>query len=207
MTFNRTMAALAFVLAAGALIVRSPEGSRENDAAALAAQIEAEQDHIEPIELAKLIKEGKAKIELVDLRDSAAYARYHIPGARLMTLTMLVSGRVQRNEDIVIYSEGGTHAAQAWVLLKEKNYPKVRTLLGGMSGWEDEILYPKLAFGSDENEKRKSEERKELSIFFGGEPHLESAPPGRTIQKEPPPKQIVPPAKFEKEEDKLRQTC
>ncbi len=207
MKSNRWLAVVAFLLAGGALIVRTPDRNASNNAASLAAQIESEQDHIEPLELAKAIKDGTEKIDLIDLRDSAAFALYHIPGARLMTLTELIGGGVYRNEEIVMYSQGGTHAAQAWVLLKSKNYPNVRTLLGGMDGWNETILYPRLLPGLNDTEKKNNEERIALSLFFGGQPQVGSARSQKVIKPQQPPDKKLPPPKFEKEEEKLRQTC
>jgi rhodanese-related sulfurtransferase len=207
MTFNRILAAVALLLAGGALIVRTPERNAYSDPSSLAALIETEKDHIEPLELARSIKEGKQKIQLIDLRDSTVFAQYHIPGARLMTLTTLVNGGVHRNENIVIYSQGGTHAAQAWVILKTKNFPNVRTLLGGMSGWKEEILYPQLSPDADDAAKHNFEERKTLSLFFGGQPKTAPSHSGTPQRQKPPSDGGQPPPKFEKEEDKLRETC
>ena len=112
MTFNRILASVALLLAGGALIVQLPERNAFSDPSSLAALIESEKDHIEPLELARSIKDMKQNIQLIDLRDSTEFARYHIPGARAITLTTLVNGGVHRNENIVIYSQGGTHAAR-----------------------------------------------------------------------------------------------
>ncbi len=206
MTFYRLLAAAAFLLAGGALLLQNPERNAYTDPSSLAALIESEQDHIEPLDLARSIKEGKQKLQVIDLRDSTEFAEYHIPGARLMTLTALVNGGVRRNENIVIYSQGGTHAAQAWVILKTKNFPNVRTLLGGMSGWNDEILFPQISADAPDSTKRAFDERKALSVFFGGRPRTAPSYTGHPPRQKPPLKGGQPP-KFEKEGDKLRETC
>jgi rhodanese-related sulfurtransferase len=207
MTSNRLLAVVAFILAVGALIVRNPEGNAPADTSSLISMIETERDHIGPFELARSIRDGTERIQLIDLRDSIVFARYHIPGAQRMTLMMLVNESVHRNESIVIYSQGGTHAAQAWVLLKSKNYPNVRTLLGGMNAWNEEILFPKLPPGADDIEKKNFEEKKALSVFFGGRPQIDPAPFGRARPQRPllDGKQKSP--KHKKEEDKFRETC
>lgn len=203
MTQNKILAAIAFLLAAAALIVRTPE--RNYSSEALASMIENEQDHITPLDLARSIIGKSETIRLIDLRDSASYTQYHIPGAELMTLQMLVGGGVHRNENIVLYSQGGTHAAQAWVLLETKNFSRVRTLLGGIEGWNDMILYPKLQTRSDEIKQNEFQERKALSLFFGGSPI--AGPDSSVILKKqkPVPQKKEPLPKLE--EDKLRQTC
>jgi rhodanese-related sulfurtransferase len=207
MNANRLLAAVALILAVGALIVRNPERDAYVDLSSLAAMIENEKDHIEPSELAMLIRDGTTTVQLIDLRDSIMFARYHIPGARLMTLTVLVNGGVHRNESIVIYSQGGTHASQAWVLLKSKNYPNVRTLLGGMNAWNEEILFPNLSPGADDIEKKNFEEKKTMSLFFGGQPHIDPSGLGRARPQKPVPGVKKQPAKFKKEEDKFRESC
>jgi rhodanese-related sulfurtransferase len=207
MTSNRAFAIVALILAIGAFIVRSPERVASADPSSLAALIEAKKDHIEPGELARSIRDSTNRFQLIDLRDSTAFARYHIPGARIMTLAQLVNDGVHRNENIVIYSQGGTHASQAWVLLKAKNYPNVRTLLGGLNAWNEEILFPKLRSDPDDLGKKNFEEKNALSLFFGGQPQFDTARSGK-----PRPQKSVSGGKkqapkVEKEKDKLRETC
>jgi len=207
MTQNKILATIAFLLAAAALIVRAPD--RNFSSEALASMIENEQDHITPLELARSIIGKSEAFRLIDLRDSASYYRYHIPGAELMTLATLVGGGVHRNENIVLYSQGGTHAAQGWVLLETKNFSRVRTLLGGIEGWNDMILYPKLQTSADEIKQKEFQERKALSLFFGGSPIV--SPDSAIVRSKEIPKQKLLPQKKEPipklEEDKLRQTC
>jgi hypothetical protein len=207
MMSNRAFALVALLLAIGAFIVRSPERNASADPSLLAALIDSEMDHIEPGELARSIRDSTIRIQLIDLRDSTAFARYHIPGARLMTLAQLVNDGVHRNENIVIYSQGGTHASQAWVLLKAKSYPNVRTLLGGLNAWNEEILFPKLPSDPDEPGMKNFEEKKALSLFFGGQPQFDTARSGKPRPQKPVPggKKQVP--KVEKERDRLRETC
>jgi rhodanese-related sulfurtransferase len=207
MKSNRMFAVAALMLAAGALLVRNPERNGYADPLSLVAQIETEKDHIEPFELARSMRDGTRRIQLIDLRDSTLFARYHIPGARLMTLTILVNGGVHRNESIVLYSQGGTHASQAWVILKGKNYPDVRTLLGGMNAWKEEILFPKFPSDTDERRKKEFEEKKSLSLFFGGQPHIDTARSVRAQTQTPRPDGKKKPPAMKQEEDKFRETC
>ena len=203
MTQNRILAAIALFLAAGALITGTPERNSTGNTSALAAMIETERDHIAPLDLARTMKGKVENIRLIDLRDSLSYEQYHIPGAESMTLTKLVNGAVHRNENIVLYSQGGTHAAQAWVLLESKNYSKVRTLLGGIRGWNDEVMHPDLRFNGDQNRQKEIEERRILSLFFGGSPRMDSSATHKKQKLMPQMKQPLP----ELEEEKLRETC
>jgi len=62
--------------------------------------IESEQDHIAPVDLAIQLRESKRRFRIIDLRDSASFHRYHIPGAELMSLPEAVEGKVKRNERV-----------------------------------------------------------------------------------------------------------
>jgi len=42
----------------------------------------------------------------------------------------------------VLYSKGGTHAAQAWVLLQQKGYTNTTVLLGGLNYWVEVYSNP-----------------------------------------------------------------
>ena len=50
-----------------------------------------------------------------------------------------------RQEKLVLYSEGGIHSAQAWMLLKAQGYQAVYMLTGGLEEWKDQVLFPVLA--------------------------------------------------------------
>jgi rhodanese-related sulfurtransferase len=99
-------------------------------------------DHVSAVQLADWIVEGRNDFLLIDVRDAAEFAAYHIPGARHVPLAELTSDFVARNERIVVCSEGGIHAAQAWYLLRSLGFPAVYLLFGGLEEWKDTVLYP-----------------------------------------------------------------
>ncbi|MBI2427288.1 MAG: rhodanese-like domain-containing protein [Ignavibacteriales bacterium] len=205
MTLNKILVSIAIILGAGAAIIGSPTRNND-DLSQIAKMIETERDHITPIELAVTMKEGKKKIRIIDLRDSVSFYSYHIPGARLMTLDELLNSEVKRNETVVLYSQGGTHASQAWVLLRMKKFDSVFTLLGGLTGWEQEILFPVIRPDASDDERKLLERKKELSIYFEGTPQIIS----KTPMKKNQPKKIVPlqqPQNNYKEEERLREGC
>jgi hypothetical protein len=49
------------------------------------------------------------------------------------------------DETLVLYSEGGAHAAQAWVFLRALGYRKAFFLRGGLYEWIDQVMNPTLA--------------------------------------------------------------
>ena len=75
---------------------------------------------------------------------SPDYAAYHIPTAENVTVAALPEFPFLRTEKIVLYSDGGIHAAQAWMLMQAQGYRAVYTVLGGLEGWKDDVLYPAL---------------------------------------------------------------
>jgi hypothetical protein len=80
-----------------------------------------------------------------------------------------------RNEKIVLYSEGGIHSAQAWLLLRAQGYEGVYTVLGGLDGWKDEVLFPVLPADAGPRDRAQFERAAALARFFGGQPRADGA--------------------------------
>ncbi|MCB0316296.1 MAG: rhodanese-like domain-containing protein, partial [Calditrichaeota bacterium] len=69
---------------------------------------------------------------------------------------------------IVLYSNGGTHAAQAWVLLQQMGI-KSYVMLGGLNYWVDAILNPQPPGDlAADSEILQYQFRKGASGFFNG---------------------------------------
>jgi len=98
------------------------------DTAELAEIVQREVDHVSPEQLADWIIRGGADYRIIDLRSPADFEQYHIPGAENVPITGLADHGLLRNEKIVLYSEGGIHSAQAWFLLRAKQYAGVPAL-------------------------------------------------------------------------------
>lgn len=105
----------------------------------LAAEVQREVDHVTAQELSGWILQGRGDFRLIDLRDAASYAAYHIPQAENLPITDLPGDSLARNEKIVLYSDGGIHSAQAWFLLKAEGYKGVYILRGGLDEWNERI--------------------------------------------------------------------
>ncbi len=90
-------------------------------------------------------------------------------------MAMLLDHGLARNEKIILYSEGGIHSAQAWFLLRAKDYKAVYMLRDGPGGWKDRILFPSVAPGASPDQLAAFEKMKEVSKFFGGTPQTERA--------------------------------
>ena len=169
LTGNQRLALLAVVLGLGALAIGTPRGGKiVLDERELAAIVEGELDHVTPDELADWIVAGRQDFRLIDLRTAAEYAEYHIPQAENVAITALADSDLARNEKIVLYSAEGIHSAQAWLLLRAQGYEGVYTVLGGLEGWKDEVLFPVLPADAVPRDRAQFERAAALAQFFGG---------------------------------------
>ncbi len=173
---HRRLAAIAIALAALA-VFGDPHGGHlvTLDSKELALIVEGAVDHVTVDALADWIIQGRPDSRLIDLRDPGSYAEYHIPSAESVPLSGLPDYPLQRNEKIVLYSGGGIHSAQAWMLLRAEGYRGVYMLLGGLAVWRDDILFPtpppNAVEGQASSQSAISYARLvEVSRYFGGTP-------------------------------------
>jgi len=154
----------AVALAAIAAFVGSPDprGGSDANMRALASEIEHETDHVTALELAQWIRERKAGLRVLDVRTDSEFDAYHIPTAERIPLSSLATTRFEPNETLVLYSEGGAHAAQGWVLLRTAGLHNVYFLRGGILEWLDDVMNPTTT--------------SELTRYFGGTPRLTTIP-------------------------------
>ena len=136
----------------------------------LLTSVERQEDHVTPPELAAWIVEGRADYRLVDIREAKAYAEYHIPTAENLPLSSVADGSLGRTEKIVLYGDGGIHAAQAWMVLKGKGHTAVYTLFEGLDAWKDQVLFPALEADATRQEQARFERAAAVAKFFGGAP-------------------------------------
>jgi rhodanese-related sulfurtransferase len=171
---NKKLGLLAFVLGLIAVFAGNPYSGNSVtlDAKELALIVDKTVDHVSAEELADWIIQGKSDFKLLDLRTEKEFNEYHIPNADLVPLAELNEYPLLRNEKIVLYSEGGIHSAQAWMLLRAKGYKAAYMLFGGLEEWTDKILFPKLAQNATPDQIAVFEKMKEVSKFFGGSPQV-----------------------------------
>ena len=171
LSLNQKLAAGALVLGFLALFANPLRGNVVTiDLKELATIIDDEGDHVTAGELAGWIVEGRSDYRLVDLRSEREYALYHIPTAENVTLTTLPDANILANEKVVLYSEGGIHGSQAWMLMRAKGFKNVYALKGGLDQWKDEVLFPTLAENATPLERARFERSAALARFFGGSP-------------------------------------
>lgn len=140
---------VALLILLGVLLAFSPAGTRKASTISpqvLAEAITNEADHITAEQVAKWLIDKKPDLLVVDMRSAEEFAQYHIPGAVNIPFNKLFEPEAQEtmagDNTIVLYSNGGTHAAQAWVLLKQMGIESF-VLLGGLNYWTEAILKPK----------------------------------------------------------------
>jgi rhodanese-related sulfurtransferase len=138
--------------------------------------VSREEDHITAVELATWIRERKPGLRVIDLRLAAEFDEYHLPRAEQIPLESLTKTPFQPDETIVLISDGGAHAAQAWVFLEALGHRQVYFLRGGLQEWLDEVMNPALAAKASPEEAKAFASVAELSRYFGGVPRLGVAP-------------------------------
>jgi len=172
LTLNKKLALLAIAFGFFGLFAGSPyKGHNVSmNTKELAMVVENTTDHVKVEELADWIIQGKSDYRILDLRTEKEYNEYHIPNAENVPITMLDSAGLKRTDKLILYSEGGIHSAQAWMILKAEDYKGVYILFGGLEEWKDRILFPSLPETANDEQKRAFEKTKEVSKFFGGTP-------------------------------------
>jgi len=176
LTLNQKLALAAVALGAVALFAAPYPGSKVTlDARELALVVGTEADHVEAPELATWIIENRADYRLVDLRTEREFAVYSIPTAVNIPMSVLPEAGLGRQEKIVLYSEGGIHSAQAWMLLKAQGHKSVYMLKGGLDEWKDQVVFPVVADNPTPAERTRDERLKSISAYFGGQPRSAAA--------------------------------
>jgi rhodanese-related sulfurtransferase len=163
---RRVLVAVAVLLAVGAALSGRSRSGATIDVRALASDIEHEADHVTAIELAEWVRGRKAGLRVIDVRGDSEYQAFHIPSAERIPLTSISQLTPNDKETLVLYSEGGAHAAQAWVLLRASGHRNVFFLRGGLLDWMDDVLNPVIPVNADSS----AQHRAALSRYFGGVP-------------------------------------
>jgi rhodanese-related sulfurtransferase len=174
MTARRILAGTAALLALLAAAVGTSRGgdspSSRLDVPALAHDIETEADHVTAMELAGWIRHRKPGLRVLDVRSDSEFTAYHIPSAERVPLTELTRLAPRDGETLVLYSEGGAHAAQGWVLLRALGHEKVYFLRGGLLDWMDDVMSPAIPSASSATRDSLAA----LSRYFGGVPRVDA---------------------------------
>lgn len=179
MSGARMLGAAALALGVAAPFAGAAPGRNEADGridvAALAHMVAAQQDHVSALDLARWIRDRRPGLRVVDVRAPEAFARFAIPTAENLPIAQIPDARFRDDETIILYSEGGAHAAQAWVFLKAAGVRNVYFIAGGLGDWFDEVLSPAVPAAPPPAEAAHYAEVAALSAYFGGSPRTGSA--------------------------------
>jgi uncharacterized protein len=137
----------------------------------IAGEIGNEADHVEAIQLGDWIRQQRPGVRVVEVVESVADVNpddYTIPGSAAVSLVDIPNLQVLQADTLVLYSAGGTHAAQAWVLLRARGLPSVFVLRDGLAAWEDEIMSPAPPTDSSVSSLARYQHARELQRWFGG---------------------------------------
>ena len=145
---HHAIAAAVLILFAGGLFImpqRAPVSATTVPRTGYLQEVIEAQDHVDPLELADWIMQGDPGLTVVDLRSPEDYQKFHLRSAMSLPLEGLpqAAGRdLPRTGRIVLYSNGTTHAAQAWLELRHWGWTNVRVLTDGLLGFWRECLTP-----------------------------------------------------------------
>jgi rhodanese-related sulfurtransferase len=180
LTLPRALAVVAGTLGVLALAAGVSDGASSGrvDVDRLARTVQAEEDHVTALELARWIRGRKPGLRVIDVRTAAEYDAFHLPTAENLSLVQLAHADIRPDETVVLYSEGGTHAAQGWFFLRARGLEHVYFLRGGLFEWIQQVAQPVLPNGASAAERTAWPERAALSRYFGGSPRVGGLPPG-----------------------------
>ena len=124
-------------------------------------------------ELAALIRDGGAAVQVVDLRGDSAFAARHVPSAEPASFARLDTLANARETTVVVYSDDDVRDTQAWANLAARGHPRAYVLSGGMPAWEEEVMAPVLRGDS-------ADYLAALSRYFGGAPRIDDGAADRS---------------------------
>ena len=148
----RGLGAAAAVLAALAFVVGAP--ARSERAASVTMVSAATRDaldgppaeptvhHLTALQLAAWIRDGKPGLRVLDLRDSLAFGKRHIPSAESFELTGLSTVLPRPDETVVVYSDDDLRDVQGVAWLVGVGHRRLHVVQGGMSAWMSEVIDP-----------------------------------------------------------------
>ena len=105
---------------------------------------------ITTVDAKKLIDSAKpGEVLILDVREPAEYERGHIPGARLIPLSILPSrlDEIETDKTTITYCAHGRRSASAASLLKGHGLNKVYSLDGGITAWNGAVAKGELESG------------------------------------------------------------
>jgi len=192
---------VALVLAIVILFLPAQDSKKYRfDPQSIARSIEESEDHIDPATISQWIIESRRDFVLIDIRGPEAFEQGHIKGAENIPLSQLLQkdtlDELSKDKFMVIYSNGSSHAAQAWLVLKTAGFDSYM-LEGGFNYWNQVIINPKApAAEAPDDEILRYKTQLAVKAYFGGDATEESNQ-AASLDK-PKTKKIIPKPKKKK---------
>lgn len=142
-------------------------------------------------QIADMIVQQDPSLQLIDVRSSDEFEKFHLPGAINIPISNLLNEDWEAyiNQDVkmnVFYSNGNTTANEAWMIARQLGYQNNYVMMGGLNHWAETIMNPeKPASTSPNDEFAKYDFRKGASQALGGG-SLESTQEGGNTAPPPP---------------------
>ena len=174
------MAVVLILLAGGSLLLPEKYVSSELSPQNLLKEINDDTRYMSSDDVAHLIISKDPHFLLIDVRDSASYKEFKLPGAVNIPLKNLLDKDEDGdykwenylNQDTrinIFYSNGTVYSHQAWMLTKRLNYENNYVMKGGLNNWIETIIQvPRPKLGASDQELNTYSFRKAASMFFGG---------------------------------------
>ncbi|MEN8154910.1 MAG: rhodanese-like domain-containing protein [Acidobacteriota bacterium] len=176
MKFINKQLGISTALILGIIMIFLPghdESKYQFDPENLSKMIVEGEDQISPETLSEWIIEERSDYRLIDIRTEKEYTEGHIKSSENITLGDILKKDIieELTEDpkiIVIYSNGNSHANQAWLILKSAGID-VYVVEGGMNYWNKRILNPKQPSDmASDDEILTYRTKTAIAGFFGG---------------------------------------
>lgn len=177
---ERALAVIAVVGGALAVVAGSPTRATRGsvDVTELARIVEHEEDHVTAVELARWIRDDKPRLRVLDIRADSEFDDFHIPGATRVPLAEIARMPLDSATTYVLYSEGGTHAAQGWFLLRARGMKNVFFLRGGLYEWLEQVMNPRVASTAPPAQR---DSIRALTLWFGGKMQVVDSASATTV--------------------------
>ena len=105
------------------------------------AEAAANPDEVTVQEMKKALEDQKLNIKVIDVREPDEYQIAHVIGVPLIPLSVLDKRftELDPNQQIYIHCKSGIRSMKALRFLREQGYKYVKSVMGGISAWSDEI--------------------------------------------------------------------
>ncbi len=161
----------------GLIIAAVPENTTKPyklTAEELLNEVKEELQFVHPDQVADLLINNDPSLQLIDVRSSAEFEKFSLPGAINIPLENLLSDDFEDlvNQDVklnVFYSNGSNSANEAWMITRQLGYKNNYVLQGGLNYWVETIMNPEQPAETSPNEEfAKYDFRKGAGAALGG---------------------------------------